>query len=80
MEHLPTVEACIRYWEAVRLQAIQAGKAGLEWTATSLRSSYEQAREELKKRRPARETNATLRARPGRRRSEPVRDDTSNDP
>ena len=54
MEHLPTVEACIHYWEAVRIHAIRARNAGLEWTAISLRSTYEQAREELKKPNPIR--------------------------
>ena len=46
-EHLPTVEACIRYWEAVRVDAIQTGEPFRELTAMALRSSYEQARLEL---------------------------------
>jgi hypothetical protein len=50
IEHLPTVEACICYWEAIRVQAILARNPALEWTAIGLRSSYEQAREQLERR------------------------------
>ena len=47
MEHLPTVEASIRYWEAVRVYAIETRQPALELTAVGLRSSYEQALQEL---------------------------------
>ena len=47
MEHLPTIEAGIRYWEAVRVQAIRSRDQALEWTALGLRRSYEAARIEL---------------------------------
>jgi hypothetical protein len=35
-EHLPTVEACIRYWEAVRVNAIRTGERSRELTAMPL--------------------------------------------
>jgi hypothetical protein len=47
MKHVPTVEASIQYWEAVRVRAIRAGDLALEITAFGLRSSYEQAHQEL---------------------------------
>ncbi len=62
MEHLPTVEACIRYWEAMRVYAIQAQNPALEWTDRSLRSSYEHAHEQLKQAAPLRETKVAVRA------------------
>jgi len=46
-KHLPTVEASIRYWEAVRVRALRAGDQGPAETATGLRLSYEDARREL---------------------------------
>jgi hypothetical protein len=46
-QHLPTVEACILYWEAVRVNAIRTRQPARELTAVTLRSSYEQARQEL---------------------------------
>jgi hypothetical protein len=49
MQHLPTVEASIRYWEAVRLEAAQQDDPGRERTATSLKLSYEATRRELLK-------------------------------
>jgi hypothetical protein len=47
MEDLATVEAGIRYWEAVRLRAAGANDHQLERTATSLKLSYEAARQAL---------------------------------
>ena len=41
MEHRPTVDASIRYWEAVRDRAITARDHARERTAMSLRRSYE---------------------------------------
>ena len=58
MKHLPTVEASIHYWEAVRVHAVRACNSALEWTAISLRSSYEHAREELRKAEPPQKTMA----------------------
>jgi hypothetical protein len=48
MEHLPTVEASIRYWEAVRDRAISAR----ERTAMGLRRSYEAVLAALSKAKP----------------------------
>jgi hypothetical protein len=56
LEHLPTVEACIRYWEAVRIHAIQKRSPALERTAMSLRATYEHARQELRKAEPSQNT------------------------
>jgi hypothetical protein len=47
MEDLATVEAGIRYWEAARLRAAGANDHQLERTATSLKLSYEAARQAL---------------------------------
>ena len=47
MEDPATVEAGIRYWEAVRLRAAGANDHQLERTATSLKLSYEAARQAL---------------------------------
>jgi hypothetical protein len=47
MEHPPTVEASIDYWEAIRVCALQPGDHGLEQTAAGLRLSYGSARREL---------------------------------
>jgi len=49
LKHLPTVEACIRYWEAIRLRAWRAGDDSLIQLATGLKESYEEARQELTK-------------------------------
>jgi hypothetical protein len=53
LEHLPTVEGCIRYWEAVRVEALQTGDAALAWTAESLRQSFEEARQRLQESKPS---------------------------
>jgi hypothetical protein len=45
LDHLPTVEASIRYWEAVRVRAMRSHDHDLEWTALGLRLSYEAARQ-----------------------------------
>ena len=66
MEHLPTVEASIRYWDAVRLHAIRVHEPALELTAMALRDSYEQARRELTDGEQPHKGNAPLRARRGR--------------
>jgi hypothetical protein len=50
LNHLPTVEATIRYWEAVRVQAIRSHNHDLARTAMGLRLTYEAARHELLKR------------------------------
>ena len=49
LDHLPTVEASIRYWEAIRGHAIKTENRDLEQSAASLRLSYEAARRELLK-------------------------------
>jgi hypothetical protein len=67
MEHLPTIEACIRYWDIVRVHAIRACDPALEWTASALLSSYEQARQEQKKPEPSHQRIAVPRARRIRR-------------
>jgi hypothetical protein len=63
MKHLPTIEACIRYWDIVRVHAIRACDPALEWTARALLSSYEQARQEQKKSEPSQKGTAAPRAR-----------------
>jgi hypothetical protein len=52
LDHLPTVEAGIRYWEAVRVRAMRSHDHDLEWTALGLRLSYEAARQALLKASP----------------------------
>jgi hypothetical protein len=79
MEHLPTVESSIRYWEAVRVHAIEARQPALELTAMALRDSYEQARQELTKAQRSQEKKAPPRARRGRLQPEPSRDRTTKD-
>jgi hypothetical protein len=69
LEHLPTVEACIVYWEAVRVRAARPNDRGLERTAEGLRLSFEQAREALKKEQRLLSTTADQHARRGRLRS-----------
>ena len=77
MEHLPTVEASIRYWEAVRLHAIEARQPAPEWNAMALRDSYEQARRELTNAEHPQKKKAPPRARRGRLQPEPSRDGTN---
>ena len=45
--HLPTVEASLRYWEAVHSRAVADDDPDLERTAAGLWLSYEAARREL---------------------------------
>jgi hypothetical protein len=45
MDHLTTIEASIRYWEADRLHAVRVREPALELTAIGLRCDYEQARQ-----------------------------------
>jgi hypothetical protein len=52
MQHLQTVKASIRYWEAVRVRAIRSRDNALEWTAEGLQSSYEAALAALAKAMP----------------------------
>jgi hypothetical protein len=79
MEHLPTVEASIRYWEAVRVHALETRQPALEWTAMALQDSYEQARQELTKAQRSQEKKALPRARPSRLQPKPSRDRTTKD-
>jgi hypothetical protein len=64
MEHLPTVEARIRYWNAVRRHAIRTSNLGLELTARNLQTAYEEARQA---RQPAEEPTQQSEASFGRR-------------
>jgi hypothetical protein len=52
MQHLPTVQASIRYWEAVRARATRSRDHALEWTAKGLQRSYEAALAALRKAKP----------------------------
>ena len=45
--HLPTVEASLRYWEAVHSRAVADDDHDVERTAAGLWLSYEAARREL---------------------------------
>ena len=45
--HLPTVEASLRYWEAVHSRAVADDDPDVERTAAGLWLSYEAARREL---------------------------------
>ena len=45
--HLPTVEASLRYWEAVHSRAVADDDQDVERTAAGLWLSYEAARREL---------------------------------
>jgi hypothetical protein len=49
LDHLPTVEASIRYWEAIEIRAARVNDYALWRTAAGLRLSYEAARLELLK-------------------------------
>jgi hypothetical protein len=69
MEHPATVEACIRYWEAVRVQASRTSDPALERTARALRLSFEEARQGLKKEEQPPNLNPASHARRGRLRS-----------
>jgi hypothetical protein len=53
MEHEPTVEARIRYWQAVHILATGANMPAMARTASGLQASYEQARQELNMRKAA---------------------------
>ena len=79
MEHLPTVEASIRYWEAVRVRAFESRQPAMELTAMALRDSYEQARQVLTNAERSQEKTAPPRARRGRLQPEPSRDRTTRD-
>lgn len=47
LDHLPTVEASIRYWEAVEARATRVHNDPLLRIAAGLKSSYEAARAAL---------------------------------
>ena len=80
MEHLPTVEASIQYWEAIRVHAILTNQAALEWTADALRCSYEQARQELMDADQSQTKKAPRRTRRDRLPPEPSRADKTKRP
>jgi hypothetical protein len=79
-EHLPTVEACILYWEAMRVNAIRMRESARELTAMALRSSYEQARQELLGEASSREPAAESRYRDRPRSLKSQRRDAANEP
>jgi hypothetical protein len=79
MEHLPTVEASIRYWEAVRVYAIETRQPALELTAIGLRSSYERALQELTNAEQSQKKKAPPCARRGRLQPEPLRRNLTED-
>ena len=79
-EHLPTVEACILYWEAMRVNAIRTGESARELTAMTLRSSYEQARQELLDKASSREPAAEPRVRDRPRSLKSPRRDAADEP
>jgi hypothetical protein len=47
MQHLPTVEASIRYWDAISHEAAEDKDPARQQTATALKLTYESARREL---------------------------------
>jgi hypothetical protein len=49
LKHLPTVEACIRYWEAISRRAWDLGDDSLLETASGIKESFEEAKAELSK-------------------------------
>ena len=75
MEHGPTVEARIRYWQAVRILANGANMPELARTASGLQSSYEEVYLELKKARSVQQQYAMPHARRGRLPRAPTRND-----
>ena len=77
LEHLPTVEASIRYWEAIRELAISARQPALEWIAMGLRESYQQVRQKLTNAERSQKENAPPRARRGRLLRAPSHEDTT---
>jgi hypothetical protein len=79
-EHLPTVEACVLYWEAVQVNALRTGESARELTAMALRSSYEQARQELIDAESLRKSEAKPRVRAGRPSPGSSRCDAADEP
>ena len=49
LQDLPTVEACIRYWDAISRRAWEIGDDSLLETASGLKESFEELRAELSK-------------------------------
>jgi len=49
LEHIPTVEACIRYWASVEEAAAKMKSKALLRTAGGLKKSFESIRDELAK-------------------------------
>ena len=49
LKDLPTVEACIRYWDAISRHAWEIGDDSLLETASGLKESFEEAKAELSK-------------------------------
>jgi len=62
LDHLPTVEASIRYWEAIEARATEINNGALMRTAAGMKLSYEAARNQL-----LNAANAPKRGRPKKR-------------
>jgi hypothetical protein len=66
LKHLPTVEACIVYWDAISRRAWDIGDDALLETASGIKESYEEARVELSKAKQPKETKAARGSRKAR--------------
>ncbi len=49
LKDLPTIEACIRYWDAISQRAWEIGDDSLLETASGLKESFEEAKAVLSK-------------------------------
>ena len=67
LKHMPTVEACIHYWDAVSSHAWEIGDDTLLEIASGLKESYEEARAELSKADRGPKSGKRLASRPRRR-------------
>ena len=66
LKHLPTVEACIVYWDAISRRAWEIGDDSLLETASGLKESYEEARAGLSKTEQPKERKAARGSRKAR--------------
>jgi hypothetical protein len=66
LKHLPTVEACIIYWDSISRRAWELGDDSLLETASGLKESYEEARAELRKAEQPKERKAARGSRKAR--------------
>ena len=63
LKDLPTVEACIRYWDAISRRAWEMGDDSLLETASGLKGSFEELRAELSKAEQPKERKTVRRSR-----------------